>query len=79
MAQHAKQSLIDLTGLPDDAVIRLPEVLRLFPIGKSTWWEGIRNGVYPKPIELGPRARGWRLGDILTLIRERTSAQGGDA
>lgn len=74
MVKQSKQPAIDLTGLPDDAVIRLPEVLRLFPVGKSTWWEGVKNGVYPKPIELGPRARGWRLGDVLALIRKSEAA-----
>jgi len=74
MSKSKQKSVIDLTGLPDDAVIRLPEVLRLFPVGKSTWWEGVKNGIYPKPIELGPRARGWRLGDVLALIRNSEAA-----
>lgn len=77
MARSSKQSAYDLSGLPDDAVLRLPDVLRLFPVGKSTWWEGVKTGAYPKPIELGPRARGWRLGDVLALIRKSELAKGG--
>lgn len=74
MSSKTKNPDSNLTGLPEDAVIRLPDVLRLFPVGKSTWWDGIRKGVYPKPIELGPRARGWRLGDVLALTRKTDAA-----
>ncbi|MEJ1298317.1 MAG: AlpA family phage regulatory protein [Candidatus Sedimenticola sp. (ex Thyasira tokunagai)] len=59
----------DLSTLPRDAIIRLPDVLRLFPVSKSTWWAGIKAGRYPSPIRLGNRAVGWRLGSILDLSR----------
>lgn len=49
-------------------LVRLPEVLRLVPVSKSTWWEGIRNGTFPKPIKLGPKITCWRLADILELM-----------
>lgn len=48
--------------------IRLPEVLKLFPIGKSTWWAGVKSGRFPKPVKLGPRTTAWRIEDILALI-----------
>ena len=57
----------DLSTLPENAVIRLPDVLRLYPVSKSHWWQGIKDGVYPKPVKLGLRARGWRIGDVLAL------------
>lgn len=57
----------DLSNLPNTAIIRLHDVLRLYPVSKSKWWEGVKNNDYPKPVHLGKRARGWRLGDILAL------------
>ena len=63
----------DLSGLPDDAVIRLPDVLRIYPVSSSHWWDGIKKGIYPKPIKLGIRARGWRLGSILALSKSDDS------
>lgn len=74
MAKRTAKPDTNLSNLPDDALIRLPDVLRLFPVGKSTWWEGVKNGIYPKPVELGPRARAWRLSDVLTLIRNNEAA-----
>ena len=51
-----------------DRLIRLPEVLERLPVSKSTWWEGVRTGKFPKPVKLGSRLTCWRLGDILELV-----------
>ena len=67
MASNTAKNNNDLSNLPDSAIIRLPDVLRLYPVSKSHWWQGIKDHRYPKPIKLGARARGWRLGDILAL------------
>lgn len=76
MAYEPTNSNTDLNGLPDNAVIRLPDVLRLYPVSRSHWWAGIKEGKYPKPIHLGQRARGWRLGDILALTRNEETGGG---
>lgn len=67
MASKTAKNNNDLSNLPDSAIIRLPDVLRLFPVSKSMWWQGVKDGVYPKPVHLGERARGWKLGDVLAL------------
>ena len=48
--------------------MRLKDVLELIPVGKSSWWEGVKSGIYPQPVKLGPRTTAWRVGDILDLI-----------
>lgn len=40
----------------------------LIPVKKSCWWQGIRDGRFPKPVKLGPRVTAWRVEDILALI-----------
>lgn len=70
MASNTATNSNDLSNLPDDAIIRLPDVLRLYPVSKSKWWEGVKNKDYPAPVHLGKRARGWRLGDVLALTKE---------
>ena len=64
----------NLSNLPDDAVIRLPDVLRMYPVSRSTWWAGVASGRYPAPVFLGPRARGWRIGEIRALTSLSVSA-----
>ncbi len=54
--------------LPETGFMRLHEVLKVFPVSKSTWWAGVKDGRYPKPIKLGPKMTAWRVEDIRKLI-----------
>ena len=57
--------------LPETGFVRLPEVLRVFPVSKSTWWAGIKDGRFPQPVKLGPRTTAWRVEDIKQLIASK--------
>ena len=69
-------------NLPATGFLRIPQILGdkranppippLFPICKSSWWDGIRTGKYPKPLKLGPRTTVWRVEDIRRLIESGT-------
>jgi len=48
--------------------LRIWQVLEVFPIGKSTWWAGVKEGRFPAPVKLGPRTTAWRADDIKALI-----------
>ena len=54
--------------LPETGFVRLPEVLRVFPVSKSTWWAGVKEARYPQPVKLGPKITAWRVEDIRALI-----------
>lgn len=45
-----------------------PPKIGLLPIGKSTWWAGVKSGRFPKPVKLGPRTTAWKVEDIKALI-----------
>ena len=45
-----------------------PPITPLIPVGKSTWWQGVKSGKFPKPIKLGERTTAWRVSDIQKLI-----------
>lgn len=62
--------------LSGDGLLRLPEVLAVFPVSASTWWEGVRAGRYPKSVKVGPRCTCWRAADIRELIAN--AGTGGD-
>ncbi len=49
-------------------LLRLPQVLKIFPVSKSTWWSGVKNGRYPAPVKPSRRTTAWRHSDILALI-----------
>lgn len=44
------------------------------PVGRSTWWAGVRAGRYPAPVKLGPRITAWRIEDIEALIERPEQA-----
>lgn len=54
--------------LPRSGFMRLPKVLQLIPVSKSAWWQGCRDGRFPKPVKLGPKTTAWRVEDIVALI-----------
>ncbi|WP_082128242.1 AlpA family phage regulatory protein [Hoeflea sp. IMCC20628] len=59
------------TELPTTGFVRLPAIIAPngpIPVSKSTWWAGIKDGRFPKPVKLGPRITAWRVEDIRTLI-----------
>ncbi|MHB8770445.1 MAG: helix-turn-helix transcriptional regulator [Syntrophales bacterium] len=50
--------------------LRLPQVLEIFPISKSTWWKGIKEGRFPKPIKLTERTSVWSRVEIDALCEK---------
>lgn len=63
------------TNIPATGFLRLPQILAIFPVSKSAWWEGCRTGRYPKPVKLGPRTTVWRAEDITAFIESVSSQQ----
>ncbi|WP_041720116.1 helix-turn-helix transcriptional regulator [Pseudodesulfovibrio piezophilus] len=53
---------------PQVGFVRLPQVLAVIPLSRSTWLRGVKSGKYPKPVQLTKRTRAWRVEDILELI-----------
>lgn len=51
-----------------DRFLRLPEVLELIGIKKSTAWAWAREGRIPKGIHLGARVTVWRQKEILAWL-----------
>lgn len=73
------------TILPETGFLRLSQIIgdrkadppipAVIPVSRSSWWLGIRSGIYPQPIKLGPNTTVWRIEDVRALI-ERIAAQG---
>ena len=53
-----------------------PPIPPLIPVGKSTWWEGVKSGRFPKSIKLGPRTTVWRVEDIVAYIESQEYSKG---
>jgi len=67
-----------VASLPSTGFLRLSQIIGnpkanppqfpIIPVGRTTWWAGVKSGRYPKPIKLSPRVTVWRVADILALI-----------
>ena len=54
--------------LPHEGFVRLPQVLHVLGIGKTSFWDGVKSGRFPAPVKLGPRTTAWKVEDIRALI-----------
>jgi len=59
-----------MTSLNETGFLRLPDVLSLIPVSKTSWYSGVAEGRFPKPIRLSSRTSAWRVEDIRQLIDE---------
>ena len=60
-------------NLPETGFLRLAAIVAPhgpIPVSKSTWWQGVRDGRFPKPVKLGPTTTAWRVEDIRRLIEK---------
>ena len=45
-----------------------PPVEPIIPISASSWWAGVAEGRFPRPVKLGPNTTAWRWEDIQGLL-----------
>lgn len=67
-----------MSNLPETGYLRLPQIIGnpkadppippIYPVSRSSWWNGVKTGKYPKPFKLGPRTTAWKVEDIVALI-----------
>ena len=69
----------NIPTIPTVGFIRLSQVLKLIPIAKTAWYAGVKEGRFPQPVKLGPRARAYRVEDITALIERLGQKQEGGA
>jgi prophage regulatory protein len=58
--------------LPTEGFVRLPDIIAPrgpLPISRSSWWAGVKDGRFPKPVKLGLRIAAWRVEDVRNLIQ----------
>ena len=51
-----------------DALLRLPQVLKLIPVSRSTWYAGLRSGRFPPGVQVTRRCVAWRESDVKAVI-----------
>lgn len=67
--------MADKFFIPNRGFLRLPTVLKIIPVGKPTWWAGVKTGRFPQPVKLGKRITAWRADEIHALIQSLNLTQ----
>ncbi len=52
-------------------IARLPDVIEITGLARSTIMNLIKAGEFPRPIQLSPRTVGWRLSEIEKWLADR--------
>lgn len=63
--------------LPIKRFFRLPKVLDIVSISRSSWYAGIKAGKYPPGVKIGPNTRAWTDEEIDALIQKLAGQQSG--
>ena len=45
-----------------------PPIQPILPISKSSWWDGVKTGRFPKAIKIGANTTVWREDEIRSLV-----------
>ena len=61
-----------------EIILRRAEVERVTGLSRSTIYDWISKGTFPKPIKLGDRAVGWRERDVQFWLASKCSERGSD-
>jgi len=57
-------------NIPETGFVRLPAILRVIPVSRSTWWQWVKAGKAPKPVKLAIRTTAWKASDISAFIQQ---------
>jgi len=63
-----------MTGHANKGLLRLPEVLKIVPVSRSTWYLGVKNREYPAPVKIGRRASAWHRHEVEALVTRFTDS-----
>ena len=61
--------------LPETGFVRLSTVLRVIPVSRSSWWQGVKSGKYPAAIKISANTTAWKAEDIRDLIAQLSGSQ----
>ncbi len=60
------------------AILRLPAVKAETGTSRSTIYLRIQQGLWPKPVKLGPRSVGWPAGEVAAINTARIAGMSDD-
>ena len=76
MNQKLQQEVLrNFNFLPDNSLVRLPTLMALYGLSKSTILREIKRGNLPKPIRLSLRTTAWKVKDIRGNLNNKSEVK----
>ena len=76
MNQKLQQEVLrNFNFLPDNSLVRLPTLMALYGLSKSTILREIKRGNLPKPIRLSLRTTAWKVKDIRGNLNSKSDVR----
>ena len=72
MANNSPMESETMHEKPTDALVRIGKIIGpngIIPVSRSSFYQGIRDGIYPKAVRLGKRTSAWRMSELLRVIQ----------
>lgn len=60
-----------------DRLIRWPDVQKIYPVSRATWWRGVKDGRYPPALKITGRTTVWSELAVLALVEQAKLNLGG--
>lgn len=57
--------------MADPLVYRLPQLVQVLQLSKTTIYELMQTGDFPHPVGLTPRSVGWRADEVQAWLKQR--------
>jgi len=54
--------------------MRLPQILKIIPVSKPTWWRWVSEGIAPKGVKLSKSVTVWRVEDIRAFAEKMAAS-----
>ena len=66
--------------MADEPAILLSDIgsADLVRVSRSSWWRGVKSGLFPPPVKVGGLTR-WRRDEILAAVERLTAERDGQA
>jgi len=68
MASQKIPTPLAADGLPHYGFVRLPQILAVIPVSRSTFLKMVQDGKFPRPVKLCQRCSAWRVEDVRALL-----------
>ncbi|MDZ4153742.1 helix-turn-helix transcriptional regulator [Methylicorpusculum sp.] len=65
-----------ISGTGGAGYMRLPELRKLIPFSRSTFWRKVKQGTFPKPFKLSENISAWKVEDVNEWMNNRNHKDG---